>query len=120
MSAATDAVQGVFWNDDILAEAPEGTVVLARTPAGEIQAARYASRVWGVQLHPEVDESILRSWAEEDTDRYAEGVIEDVLARISAVRSDLDAGWRPLVDQWASLASNAVRSGVPRPVAGFQ
>ncbi len=120
MGAATGAAQGVFWNDDVLAEAPEGTVVLARTPAGEIQAARYAPRVWGLQLHPEVDEPILRSWAEEDPERYAEGVVEDVLARISAARSDLDAGWRPLVDQWASLASNAARSGVPRPVAGFQ
>ncbi|MBV9832446.1 MAG: hypothetical protein JOZ82_12715 [Marmoricola sp.] len=104
LCAATGAAHGIFWNDDVVVEAPDGTEVLARTPDGDLQAARYAPTVWGLQLHPEVDEAILRAWAEEDPDRYAEGVLEDVLARISAARSELDAGWRPLAARLARLS----------------
>jgi GMP synthase (glutamine-hydrolysing) len=91
-----DTSIGIHWNDDIVLQAPEGTVVLATAPEGELQVARFAPTVWGVQLHPEVDEQILRTWAEEDPDRYAEGEVEDVLGRIAARRDDLEAGWRPL------------------------
>jgi GMP synthase (glutamine-hydrolysing) len=97
------AGHGIFWNDDIVVTPPDGTVVLATAPDGEIQAARFAPTVWGVQLHPEVDEAILRAWAEEDPDRYAEGVLDEVLARISAARADLDAGWRSLAHRFAKL-----------------
>ena len=76
--------------------APDATVVLARTPQGELQVARFASTVWGVQLHPEVDVEILEQWADEDRDRYDEQVLSDVLRRIDAHYDDLVAGWRPL------------------------
>ncbi len=94
---------GVHWNDDVVLRPPDGTVVLARTPAGELQVARFAPTVWGVQLHPEVDERILATWAEDDRDRYDEGVLEEVLRRIAAARDDLAAGWRPLAQAFAAL-----------------
>ena len=72
---------GVQWNDDIVLRAPDETVVLARTPQGELQVARFAPTVWGVQLHPEVDVHILEQWADEDRDRYDEGVLNDVAAQ---------------------------------------
>ena len=94
---------GVHWNDDIVTRAPEGTTVLARTGVGEIQVARFAPTVWGVQLHPEVDEQILGAWAAEEQDRYADGVIEGVLARVAAARAELVAGWRPMALAFAAL-----------------
>jgi len=94
---------GVHWNDDIVLRAPDGTVALARTPEGELQVARFAPTAWGVQLHPEVDERILATWAEHDRDRYDEGVLEDVLRRIADVRDDLATGWRPLARAFAAL-----------------
>ena len=105
MGALVGTRRGTFWNDDVVVRAPAGTVALATTPDGELQAARFAPTVWGVQLHPEVDEAILRAWAEEDEDRYADGVIEDVLARISTASHELVVGWRPLAHAFATLRS---------------
>ncbi|MET0999906.1 MAG: type 1 glutamine amidotransferase [Marmoricola sp.] len=95
---------GVHWNDDVVVRPPDGTVVLARTPEGELQVARFAPTVWGVQPHPEVDERILETWAGDDRDRYDEGVLEEVLSRVAAARDDLAAGWRPLAQAFARLA----------------
>ena len=103
LGAVATTRTGIFWNDDIVSRVPEGTVTLAQTPDGQLQAARFAPAVWGVQLHPEVDEAILRAWAEEDPDRYAEGVLEDVLARIAVASHELVAGWRPLARALAAL-----------------
>jgi GMP synthase (glutamine-hydrolysing) len=104
LTAGLDPGFGVHWNDDIVLRSPEGTVVLALAPGGELQVARFAPTVWGVQLHPEVDEAILAAWAEDDRDRYDEGVLEGVLRRIAASRAELVAGWRPLALTFASLA----------------
>lgn len=94
---------GVHWNDDVVLDPPDGTEVLARAPGGELQVARFAPTVWGVQLHPEVDEGILAAWAKDDRDRYDEGVLEGVLARVAAARDELVAGWRPLAQALADL-----------------
>lgn len=104
----------VQWNDDVVTRAPAGTVVLAETTDGELQAARFAPTVWGVQAHPEVDEPTLSAWAAEDPDRYADGVVEEVLARIAAHREQLDTGWRPLAAQLVQLA-RAARVADPAP-----
>lgn len=94
---------GVHWNDDVVLRSPAGTVVLARSPGGEVQAARFAPTVWGVQLHPEVDDRILAAWAKDDRDRYDVGVLDEVLQQVAAARDDLAAGWRPLAQAFAAL-----------------
>jgi GMP synthase (glutamine-hydrolysing) len=103
---------GVHWNDDVVLRPPEGTVVLARAPGGEVQVVRFAPTGWGVQLHPEVDEEILAAWAEDDRDRYDEGVLDEVLSRVAAARDELVAGWRPLAQALADM-SHAVVKTVP-------
>ena len=54
--------RGAHWNDDIVTRLPEGAVLMARSSTGEVQAARHAPTVWGVQWHPEVDEPLFRGW----------------------------------------------------------
>lgn len=98
--------RGVHWNDDVVDPLPAGAVVLAATPDGEVQAARLARSVWGVQSHPEVDHEIVASWVtdEERTAMAGRGLDADgVLADVDAARAELDRGWRPVTEAFARL-----------------
>jgi GMP synthase (glutamine-hydrolysing) len=92
--------RGVHWNDDLVLELPPDAVPLALTPRDEVQAARFAPTVWGVQWHPEVDVAVLRAWADEDAERHLAGGIdqERVLAEIGRAERELEATWRPLAE----------------------
>jgi GMP synthase (glutamine-hydrolysing) len=97
--------RGVHWNDDVVTRLPDGAVVLAEAPAGELQAARFGPRMWGVQLHPEVDAEILRPWAADDREAHVlRGVDQDaLLASVAAAADELTESWRPLATSWAGL-----------------
>jgi GMP synthase (glutamine-hydrolysing) len=98
--------RGVQWNDDVVVELPPDAVLLAETERSEVQVARYAPLMWGVQLHPEVDVPILRPWAESDRGSHeTRGIDTDGLLRdIDAARAELDDAWRPLAAGFAALA----------------
>jgi GMP synthase (glutamine-hydrolysing) len=98
--------RGIHWNNDVVTRPPEGTVVLAESAAGEIQVARFAPTVWGVQLHPEADRLVVQAWADGDrADHLERGIDQDVvLAGIDAARAELDAAWRPLARRFAEIA----------------
>jgi GMP synthase (glutamine-hydrolysing) len=98
VGALVGTSRGVQWNDDVVVEAPAGSVVLARAVTGEIQALRYARRVWGVQWHPEIGADILAPWADSDRDRVAgRGIVVDSLVReVAAAEDELRETWRPL------------------------
>jgi GMP synthase (glutamine-hydrolysing) len=106
--------RAVQWNNDIVVEPPPGTVVLARTPTGEIQSGRFADTVWGVQWHPEAGEEICRGWAEHDRDEAAErGVdLEEYVAHVAQAAEELQATWRGLATGFAALAARSGRDAV--------
>ncbi|MEP7159773.1 MAG: type 1 glutamine amidotransferase [Dermatophilaceae bacterium] len=57
--------QGDRWiqfNNDVISEAPGGSVVLARDRWGQIQIIRFARRAWGFQGHPEADAPMIARW----------------------------------------------------------
>ena len=97
--------RGVQWNDDIVTALPDDATLLAETAYGEVQAARYAPAMWGVQLHPEVDAATLQPWADEDRGSHeTRGIDTDRLLRdIDAARAELDEAWRPLAEGFAAL-----------------
>jgi len=101
----------LHWNSDVALVAPAGTEVLAETTAGELQAARFTSTVWGVQWHPEVDEDIVAAWAEEDRDAVAErGLdVDRYVGELVAARDELRRSWQPLADRFAEMTREAVR-----------
>ena len=99
--------RGVQWNYDLVVESPPGTVVLAHTPDDETQVARFAPRAWGVQLHPEVDETIVGTWVtdSERTELADRGLDADqLLTDIKEAREELDHAWAPLAAGFADLA----------------
>jgi GMP synthase (glutamine-hydrolysing) len=109
-SAFPPTTRGIQWNTDIVTALPDGAVNLAETAEGELQVARFAPSVWGVQLHPEADGPVVRSWAAGDRDDHLERGIDQaaVLADIDAARAELDEAWRPLATRLVALV------GAPR------
>ncbi len=103
---ALGPIRGIQWNDDVVTTLPEGAVALARTPTGELQVARFGPAAWGVQLHPEADEPILRSWAAGDRDDHlAQGIDQEaLLGDIAEARDELEAAWRPLAVRLLAVA----------------
>jgi GMP synthase (glutamine-hydrolysing) len=59
------ATSAVHWNNDVVLALPAGARPLARTPDGEVQAARLGHHVWGVQFHPEAGVAVLEEWVAE-------------------------------------------------------
>ncbi|MEP7092133.1 MAG: type 1 glutamine amidotransferase [Nocardioidaceae bacterium] len=102
----------VQWNNDLVTRLPDGAVDLAHTGRGELQAARFAPAVWGVQWHPEAGEEIIGPWAEHDRDDAVErGVdVDAYVADVTAARADLRSTWRLLADAFAAVCAE------PRPV----
>lgn len=98
--------RGVQWNDDLVTALPPGSSLLAATPAGEVQAVRYAPTIWGVQLHPEADASVVLPWAESDRGSHeTRGIDTDaVLRQIDAAQAELGEAWRPLAQGFADIA----------------
>ena len=109
LSTSRAAVQ---WNNDIVLTPPPGAEILAIASTGEIQAARFAPSVWGVQWHPEVGVDIVSAWADSDRDAIHErGLDVDVyLAAIAGAHDVLRAGWRPLAEAFAGLDRQVARA----------
>lgn len=106
-AAALGAVPAVQWNDDIVTRLPDGAVDLAHTDRGELQAARFAPSVWGVQWHPEAGTDIIGSWADHDRDDAVErGVdVDGCVAAVAAAHPRLRATWPVLADRFAALCT---------------
>ncbi len=95
--------RGTHWNDDIVTRLPEGAVLMARASTGEVQAARHAPTVWGVQWHPEVDEPLFRGWLVDGN--ADEALAERTLADLAASDGELEEAWRPLASRFVELAA---------------
>jgi len=99
--------RGVQWNYDVVVTPPGGAVVLAETAEGELQVARYGPAAWGVQLHPEVDETVVGTWVT-DSERVEladRGLDADrLLTDIKEAREELDQAWAPLAAGFADVA----------------
>src|SRR4051794_38590314 len=104
--------RGVQWNYDLVVEPPPAAVVLARTPDGELQVARYGPSAWGVQLHPEVDEAVVGTWVT-DSERgelAGRGLDADLLlSEIKEAREELDHAWAPLAAGFADVVLGPTR-----------
>jgi GMP synthase (glutamine-hydrolysing) len=101
--------RAMHWNDDIVTRLPGGAVQLATASTGEVQAARHAETVWGVQWHPEVDDALIREWATDGS--LAPVDRERLLDELVRSRGELDEAWRPLALSFTTLVRTASRVG---------
>ena len=108
--AALDDAPAVQWNNDVVTRLPDGATALARTPRGELQAARFGSAAWGVQWHPEAGVDIIRPWAVHDRDdAVARGVAVDAYVEDGAAAGDwLRRTWRVLAEAFATVCRERV------------
>jgi GMP synthase (glutamine-hydrolysing) len=104
MGGLTGPRRAMHWNDDVVSRLPEGARRLATAKTGEVQAARHAPTVWGVQWHPEVDAALVAAWANDGSLPPAEK--ERVLDDLFRSRHDLDDAWRPLAQRFAALVGS--------------
>jgi GMP synthase (glutamine-hydrolysing) len=103
--------RAIHWNNDVVVALPDGAVVLARSPGGEVQVARFGPRAWGIQAHPEAHAGIIRRWVETDReDEVARDVDEEaLLTAIEDAGPELVAYWQPLAARFANLVGKAGR-----------
>jgi GMP synthase (glutamine-hydrolysing) len=94
--------RAMHWNDDVVVRLPDGARQLATASTGEVQAARHARTVWGIQWHPEVDDEVVASWATDGS--LPESEKERLLDDLVRSRAALDAAWIPLARRFAALA----------------
>jgi GMP synthase (glutamine-hydrolysing) len=97
--------RAMHWNDDVVARLPEGAIRLATASTGEVQAARHASTVWGIQWHPEVDDGLVALWANDGG--LAPSEKERLVDGLAQARRDLDEAWQPLARRFAELVASS-------------
>jgi GMP synthase (glutamine-hydrolysing) len=111
--AAGDPVLGsrparvIHWNNDVVAELPPGGTTLALAPDGTVQAARLASEVWGLQPHPEVDDTVVGRWAADERDTIGPEVLDAALAEMRSAVPELARAWQPVAVAFAQRARRA-------------
>jgi GMP synthase-like glutamine amidotransferase len=105
LSAIAGEDRALHWNQDVVIDLPPGAEVLATTLDGQVQAARLAPTVWGVQFHPEVDPAVVRDWAVRDPATLAEHetTVAEVVGTVEQALPGLVASWRPLAESFARL-----------------
>jgi GMP synthase (glutamine-hydrolysing) len=114
-TAADDPVLGtrparaIHWNNDVVTELPPGAGLLATAPDGTVQAARLALTVWGVQAHPEVDDTIVAQWAEDERDQIGAALTDAALADMHAAAAELQNAWQPVAGAFAKQAAASAR-----------
>lgn len=97
--------RAVHFNQDVVTRLPAGAIRLASTLDGEVQAARLAPTVWGVQFHPEADRGLVAEWiaSAPGTVEAAGGDPVEVLDAIGAAEQQLMATWRRLAVAFATI-----------------
>lgn len=99
-----DELTPLHWHGDTV-ELPQGTQLLASSPAYRNQAFRYGDRAWGFQFHPEVDRAAVLGFVSE----FAEECPGEVGAEIAAEAEERVAALEPVAvqvfDRFAALCA---------------
>lgn len=95
---------------------PSGAESLATSERFPHQAYRYSERAFGVQFHPEVDQTLLESWLAEGAHELQQpGAQSAVEQRLLHARHDaaLDQWFEHFLDQWLPNLAQAAPDAPP-------
>lgn len=107
-----DTVPAAQWHFDRISRLPEGAVLLMANDACPVQAFRLGESAYGLQMHPEVDQVIFGSWAQDEGDEAPRSSVtpDEALRGFLERADDLRLAWQPAVQAWASLVWKRARS----------
>lgn len=88
----------IHWHSDEISSLPPGAEVLCRGTHTVNQAVRVGAKAWGLQFHVEVDEPMVRRWAE------ADGVAPETVVPFPS-DVDLERTWRPAIENFARIVN---------------
>jgi GMP synthase-like glutamine amidotransferase len=95
------------WHEDIVSKLPTSAVALASSELCENQIYRIGEKTYAVQFHPEVDSGIIKLWEDDADNAFLESGKTSVRAEVAASESELEQIWKPIVQSWGALISQA-------------
>jgi hypothetical protein len=79
-------------------------VLLASSPACEVQAFRVGRLAWGLQFHIETTPEIVEQWAADDAAALADYDLEAILVRTAERHDDIAEVWQPFAAAFVDIA----------------
>jgi GMP synthase-like glutamine amidotransferase len=95
----------IHWHSDEISVLPPSAEVLCRGTHTQNQAIRVGQKAWGLQFHVEVDEEMVRRWAQTD------GVDTEALLPFPP-DVDLERTWRPAIENFARIVKGGFAGAV--------
>lgn len=93
------------WHLDHISELPDAAVLLMTSADCAVQAFRLGETAYGLQMHPEIDSSIVDAWAAESGEVVPRSrtTSQEAADAVRAHELDLFAAWRPAIRAWGDL-----------------
>ena len=95
------------WHEDVVSKLPTSAVALASSELCENQIYRIGRKTYAVQFHPEVDSGIIKLWENDADNAFLESGKLSVQDEVAAAESELVRIWKPIVQSWGALISQA-------------
>jgi GMP synthase-like glutamine amidotransferase len=91
------------WHEDIVTELPAGATRLASSELCDNQIYRIGTNSYGVQFHPEIDLSIVKTWERDADDAFLDSGKATIEPEFAKMESELARVWKPFVQHWGRL-----------------
>lgn len=110
-SVLPDAFTFMEWHNDRF-DLPEGAVLLASTAYCPNQAFRMNGNIYALQFHPEVNETLIRSWVAEKGDwmeSFKPEFIQNLETDVVPAFTETTKLFRGMVRAWVGLTERVAR-----------
>ena len=103
MTVGTSALT-TQWHEDYVSVLPDGATLIASSEKCPTQIYRVGALTYGLQCHPEADDSIVSLWENKPDNAFqnfekSSGSVS-IAATVKAREADLETLWKPLIQKW--------------------